>query len=67
MNTEKPEEQKPSPPNAQAPLPEEWQKPRTETPEDSSGGSMLMKGCGGVVLVVLVLFGLLFGTCLLNM
>jgi hypothetical protein len=67
MTTEKPEDPQTPKENDPAPLPEEWQKLRYESPQEDSSGSMMMKGCGGVVVAVLVLFGLLLGTCLLKM
>ncbi len=67
MHTEKPEDQPPSKPNEPAPMPDEWQKPRTPSTEEDGTGTKALKGCGGIVLVIVVLFGLLFGTCLLSL
>ncbi len=50
-------------------LPKAWREPRVDSPspDSPSTGDRMLGGCGSAALIVIAIFGLLFGTCLLSM
>jgi len=67
MNTNEPGAPEPAEPKGENPLPEEWLKPREPSREVENEEPGCMKIVGGIFVVLLVLFGLLLGTCLLTL